>query len=150
MADLGITAARIKRWRAAPATFIEQALVDPETGLPYKLLPAERAFLEHAFKTGDDGRPLYPELLYSCPKKSGKTGFAALFVLTTALLFGGSYAEVTLAANDMDQAQGRVFEAVKRIVESSPFLQALDPKITANKIVFSPRRVRLSPLLSAH
>jgi phage terminase large subunit-like protein len=137
MANPGITAEMVARWRANPAAFIEEALCDPETGMPYKLLPAERAFIEHAFRLGDDGRPLYPELLYSCPKKSGKTGFAALFVLTTALLFGGSYAEVTLAANDLDQAQGRVFEAVKRIVECSPFLQVLDPKITANKITFA-------------
>ena len=35
-----------------------------------------RWFLEHAYQTDDSGRLIYPEQLYSCPKKSGKTGFA--------------------------------------------------------------------------
>jgi phage terminase large subunit-like protein len=137
MADLGITAARIKRWRAAPATFIEAALCDPENGMPYRLLPAERRFIEHAFRLGADGKPLYPELVFAAPKKSGKTGFCALFVLTTVVLFGGNYGEATLAANDLEQSQGRVFEAVRRIVECSPLLQALGPRVTANKITFT-------------
>jgi phage terminase large subunit-like protein len=136
MNNLGITAERIAGWRAHPATFVEQALVDPETGLPYKLLEAEKAFFEHAFRTDAAGKALYAEQVYAAPKKSGKTAFAALHVLTTTLLFGGAYAEATLCANDYDQAQGRVFEAVKRIVEQSPFLQELQPKISANKITF--------------
>jgi hypothetical protein len=73
-------------------------------------LPAERRFLKYAFKTDRSGKLLYPEQLFSCPKKSGKTAFAALHVLTTTLLFGGAYPEATLCANDYDQAQGRVFE----------------------------------------
>jgi hypothetical protein len=92
-------------------------------------------FLEHAFATDASGRLLYPEQVYSCPKKSGKTAFAAMHCLTTALLFGGAYPEVTLAANDYDQAQGRVFEAVKRIVERSPILAA-EAKVTSDKITF--------------
>ena len=76
---------------------------DPETKKPFKLLPAERAFLEHAFKLDDSGRLLYPEQIYSCPKKSGKTTFAAIHALTTLLLFGGAYPEATICANDQEQ-----------------------------------------------
>ncbi len=130
-----LTPASLKRWRATPAAFIEECLCDPETGAPYRLLPAERVFLEHAFRTNGDGRLLYPEQLYSCPKKSGKTAFAALHVLTTTLLFGGAYPEATLCANDLDQAQGRVFEAIKRIIECSPVL-SVEAKIAQNKITF--------------
>jgi phage terminase large subunit-like protein len=126
----------LRRWRRHPVTFVEEVLYDPEIGAPYKLLPSEKHFLAHAFKTGDDGRLLYPEQVYSCPKKSGKTAFAALHVLTTSLLFGGAYPEAILAANDFDQAMGRVFEAVKRIIEASPLLKATNPKITADKITF--------------
>jgi len=100
------------------------------------LLPSERHFLAHAFKTGPDGRLLYPEQLYSCPKKSGKTAFAAIHTLTTSLLFGGCFPEATLCANDFDQSVGRVFEAVRRIIEASPLLRAAKPRITANKISF--------------
>ena len=67
----------LSRWRSNPISFIETVLHDPETKKPFKLLPAERAFLEHAFKLDDNGRLLYPEQIYSCPKKSGKTTFAA-------------------------------------------------------------------------
>jgi len=130
-----LDAATFKRWRARPTLFVEEALHDPETGKPYRLLPAERRFLKHAFKTDRHGKLLYPEQLFAAPKKSGKTAFAALHALTIALLFGGRFPEVICAANDFDQAQGRVFEAIRRIIECSPLLKA-EAKFTADKIIF--------------
>jgi hypothetical protein len=88
----------LQRWRRDPVAFIEQVLIDPETGKPFILLDAERRFLAHAFQLGDDGRLLYPEQVYSGPKKSGKSTFAAIHVLTTTLLFGGPYPEATICA----------------------------------------------------
>jgi hypothetical protein len=125
----------LNRWRRNPASFIAEVMIDPETSAPYRLLPAERAFLRRAFRTDKRGRLLYPEQIYACPKKSGKTTFAALHVLTTTLLFGGSFPEATLAANDYDQAQGRVFEQIRRIVECSPEL-AREARVTNNTISF--------------
>jgi hypothetical protein len=113
----------LTRWRRQPIRFVEEVLCDPETKKPFKLLPAERVFLQHAFKTDKHGRLLYPEQVYSCPKKSGKTTFAAIHALVVTLLFGGGYPEATLCANDEEQARGRVFEMVRRIVESSPLLR---------------------------
>jgi hypothetical protein len=101
----------LTHWRANPIEFIETVLCDPETNKPFVLLPAERAFLEQAFKLDGNGGLLYPEQLYGAPKKSGKTGFAALHVLTTILLFGGAYGEAYALANDQEQAQSRVFQA---------------------------------------
>lgn len=66
------------RWRRDPVGFIETVLHDPETGKPFKLLDAELQFLDQAFRTGADGRLLYPEQVFAAPKKSGKTGFAAI------------------------------------------------------------------------
>ena len=100
---------KLARWRADPAAFIEHVLHNPETGKPFTLLPAERVFLQHAFKRDAAGRLLYPEQVFGAPKKSGKTGFAALHMLTTVLLFGGRFAEGYALANDLDQAQSRVF-----------------------------------------
>jgi len=122
-------------WRADPISFIETVLCDPETGEPFKLLPAEREFLEHAFTFDADGRLLYSELIFGAPKKSGKTGFAALHMLTMILLFGTMFAEGYCAANDLEQAQSRVFQAIKRIVEASALLMR-EAKITADKITF--------------
>jgi phage terminase large subunit-like protein len=73
--------------------------------------------------------------LFAAPKKSGKTAFAALHLLTTTLLYGGAYPEATAAANDLEQAQGRVFTAARRMVECSPLL-AVEAKITADTIAF--------------
>ena len=130
-----LTPKALARWRADPAAFVERHLIDPETGKPFNLLGAEREFLRHALATDRDGRLLYPELVYGAPKKSGKTGFAAIFMLTLLLLYGGRFAEGYAAANDLEQAQGRVFEMVRRIVEASPLLRP-EAKIGADRIVF--------------
>jgi phage terminase large subunit-like protein len=126
---------RFDRWRSDPTQFIQSVLHDPETGKPFTLLPAERDFLAHAFKFDAGGRLLYQELVFAAPKKSGKTGYAGMFVLTMVLLFGGRFAEGYCCANDLEQAQSRVFQAIKRIVEASPLLRR-EAKITADKIVF--------------
>ncbi len=113
----------LDRWQKEPILFIEQILRNPDTGRPFELLEVERAFLAHAFQTDESGRLVYPEQLYACPKKSGKTGFAAMHLLTTALVFGGRFAEGYAVANDLEQAQGRVFLAARRICEASPYLR---------------------------
>jgi hypothetical protein len=93
----------LDRWRRNPVSWIETHLYDPETGKRFKLLPAEREFLRHALATGSDGRLLYPEQIFGAIKKSGKTGFAAILVITILLLYGGRYAEAYCVANDFEQ-----------------------------------------------
>jgi phage terminase large subunit-like protein len=80
-------------------------------------------------------RLVYPEQLYGAPKKSGKTGFAAMHLLTTTLVFGGRFAEGYAIANDLEQAQGRVFLAARRICEASPHLRR-ECSITQSRIEF--------------
>ncbi len=131
-----ISKTTLARWRANPIGFIQQVLIDPETNKPFVLLEAERAFLMYAFVTGPDGRLLYPEQVYACPKKSGKTTFAAIYVIIMVLLYGGAYAEAICAANDYEQSVGRVFAAIRRIIECSPLLRD-EAKIMTDKIVIS-------------
>ncbi len=126
----------VARWQTDPAGFIEAVLVDPETGEPFVLTRAERRFLRHAFKLTRDGRLRYPELVFSGPKKSGKTTFAAMIQIYVVLVLGGRYAEGTCVANDFEQAQGRTFQAIRRIVESSPLLAPPIATITAAKVEF--------------
>jgi phage terminase large subunit-like protein len=125
----------LTRWQRQPLSFITEILRDPETGKPFVLLDAERAFLEHAYQTDDSGRLVYPEQLFGAPKKSGKTGFAAMHLLTTTLVFGGRFAEGYAIANDLEQAQGRVFLAARRICETSPHLRR-ECNITQTRIEF--------------
>jgi phage terminase large subunit-like protein len=126
---------KLDRWRNDHVAFIETVLHDPETGKPFVLLDAEREFLDHAFRTGDDGKLLYPEQVFAAPKKSGKTGFAAIHMLTTVLLFGGRFAEGYALANDLEQATSRVFQAITRIVEASPLLRG-EAVVMRDKITF--------------
>jgi phage terminase large subunit-like protein len=125
--------ALLAKWRSDPLGFIERELHDPVTGKPFVLLPAERDFLSHLFTFTEDGRLRYPEAVYAAPKKSGKTTFAAIVVITLLLLYGGRFAEAIACANDFEQSVGRVFEMVRRIVEASPLLAA-DAKITGSEI----------------
>jgi phage terminase large subunit-like protein len=106
-----------------PIAWINSVLRNPETGRPFELLPAEIAFLQHAFRLDEDGRAVYPELVYSAPKKSGKTAFAAIVTLVVTLLYGGHDPEAICAANDLEQASSRVFSAIKKIVRASPALR---------------------------
>jgi len=135
-----------KRWREDPAAFIEEALVNPETLEPFELTEAERQFLHYAGKTGPDGRLLYPEQVFSGPKKSGKTTLAAMRALYDAVITGGRYAEVNIYANDQEQAVSRVFQAAKRIIEASPLLMQEGPILLATKITFP----RTGAVIEAH
>jgi hypothetical protein len=137
----------LDRWRAEPLDFITEVLRNPETGRPFALLPAQRRFFAHAWQFSPEGRFLHPEQVFGCPKKSGKTATAAMHVLVTTLVYGGPYAEAYAVANDLEQAQGRVFEAIRRIVEASPFLRQ-EAEITAKSIRFPATGASITALAS--
>lgn len=125
---------RLARFVGDPVGFFE-ALVNPETGEPFVVYEAEARFLEAAFIPTETGALPYPELVYSAPKKSGKTTLAAVSVLYTLRVLGGRFAEGYCVANDFDQAQGRVFQQCIRILEASPLLRGT-AKVTADTITF--------------
>jgi hypothetical protein len=74
-------AAAPARWKADPVAFVDEVLVDPETDSPFALYEAQRRFLREALRLTREGRLPYPELLFACPKKSGKTGLAAMVMI---------------------------------------------------------------------
>jgi phage terminase large subunit-like protein len=123
------------RWRADPAAFIVEVLRDPETGESFELTESERRFLAYAFQLDEQGRLRFPELVYAAPKKSGKSTFAAMIVLYLTVARGGRHAEAYCCANDYEQAQGRTFEAVRKIVELCPWLKS-QARITQTQIRF--------------
>ena len=125
----------IRRWKEDPVVFINQVLRNPETGQPYVFYPAEEEFVREAVKLDKDGRLLYPEVLFSGPKKIGKTTLAAIMTNYVIVVLGGRYAEGYCIANDFEQSQGRVFQQVKRIIEASPDLNR-SARILSSKIEF--------------
>jgi phage terminase large subunit-like protein len=130
-----IAPAKLDRWRADPVRFVAEALHDPETGLPFQTFSQQDQFLRAALTLTEDGRLPYPELVFSAPKKSGKTALAAIAMLYVVIVLGGRFAEGYAVANDLDQAVGRVFAACCRMVECSPIF-AGEATITARRITF--------------
>ena len=137
----------LDRWRADPTAFIRDVLRDPETGRPFELFDAQRQFLGPAFTRKDDGRLLYPEQVFGAIKKTGKSMTAAMHMLTMTLVHGGRFAEGYAVANDLEQAQGRVFQAVRRIVKSSPDLKR-EAVVTQNRISFPETGATITALAS--
>jgi Tfp pilus assembly major pilin PilA len=130
-----LTAADIARRKAQPIAFISEVLRDPETGRPFTLYQAQIEFIRRACTPQADGSLPFAELLYSCPKNSGKTATAAMIVIYVIVVLSGPYAEGYCVANDFEQAASRVFQACTPIIEASPLLRN-GVKITANKVEF--------------
>jgi phage terminase large subunit-like protein len=87
-------------------------------GRPIDLLPHQEALLRLFTSPGPDGkRP--KNLIYSTVKKSGKTAIAALLARYAAET-GPPLGEIYCAANDLDQAANRVFQAVRQSIEADP------------------------------
>jgi phage terminase large subunit-like protein len=135
------------RWHHDPVAFILEVLRDPETGKPFELYPEEITFIRWAFTVLANGSLPFAEILFSAPKKSGKTALAAMLVLYVIIVLGGNYAEAYIIANDFEQAASRVFEAISRIIKASPLLRH-SAKITANKIEFTSTGAAITALAS--
>ena len=130
-----IMKAKLKEWKADAVTFVNDVLVDPETGKPFELFPIQERFLRELFSLTPAGRLKYPEAVYGCPKKSGKSTTAAMAMLYAVVVLGGRFAEGIILANDEAQATDRIFTAIARIVEASPMLRD-SAKIVAGRIEF--------------
>ena len=123
------------KWRRDPVSFICEVLVNPETGKPFELYPAEEVFLREALRLTAEGELPYPELLFGAPMKSGKTALAAMIMIYVIVVLGGPWAEGYSVANDLEQSQTRVFQAICRIVGASPLLRR-SATITNTRVTF--------------
>src|ERR1700730_15024283 len=108
----------LSKWRRDPVAFITEVLRDPETGRPFELYPAQERFLRAGFTPGRDGRLPFTELVYSCPQKAGKAASGAMAVLCRDRMPGRPLRRGYCVANDFEQAQGRVFQQIARIIEA--------------------------------
>ena len=87
-------------------------------GQTIDLLPHQEALLRLFTSPGTDGRRPR-NLIYSTVKKSGKTAIAALFTRFFAET-GPPFSEIYCAANDLEQATNRVFQAARQSIELDP------------------------------
>lgn len=101
--------------------------------------PHHIAILNHLFPAGE-GRLPYSEILWSEPKKSGKTQLAAGIQIYCAL-FMEVPGEQYVLANDLEGASDRTFQAIKRSLEHASNVPGSgithkDWRVVGTKIVF--------------
>ena len=126
-------------WRRDPVAFITEVLVNPETGKPFELYPAEVEFIRRAFTLNPDGRLPFLEALFVRQRRAARPRSRPCVAIYVAVVIGGLFAEVYCLSNDYDQSVGRVFQAAARIIQASPLL-AGSAKITADRILFTSDR----------
>lgn len=116
-------ASRLDAYRRNPVVFIEDLIHQNERGEPFQLLPHQRDVLKAMFPLRPDGQFVYRTVIWSQPKKSGKTILNAL-VSTWWAYTQESPNEILIVANDLEQAQCRVFSDIVGLVRNNPPLFA--------------------------
>ena len=107
---------RLARYPRDPLAFIDDLVKRNELGQPFYLLEHQREIVRLAFAFDRDGRLVYDTFIYSCPKKSGKTTINAAILLWWAFTQEAPN-EILIIANDLEQAQGRVFKALAGLIQ---------------------------------
>jgi phage terminase large subunit-like protein len=126
---------RLAEYPTDPVAFIDDCLPLNELGRPWRLMPHQRALLQAAFHLDAHGRLPWDTVLYSCPKKSGKTTLNAAVTCWWAFTQEAPN-ELLIIANDFEQAQGRVFKALVGLIQHNPTL-ARSAVISAKQIILS-------------
>ena len=124
----------VERLRLDPALFADTFLRNNEKGKSWRLSRHQRRVLARAFRRGRRGELRFRLVLWSEPKKSGKTFLAAMLLLWWA--FTNSHTEIIVAANDLDQSVSRVFETAVALVKHNPALARL-VTVRAEKLLFT-------------
>jgi phage terminase large subunit-like protein len=125
---------RADRYRQDPAAFIDAFIKRNEKGTSWSLSVHQRLAVALAFRFGPTGRLLLRLLLWSEPKKSGKTFLAACLGLWWA--FTRPHAEIIVAANDLEQSVSRVFATMVKLCEHNAELRR-SVRVKATEIVVS-------------
>lgn len=111
------------RYQRDPCRFIDECIPVNERGRPFSLTPTEREVLGAAFLFNKAGRLPWDTFLYSAPKKSGKTTLNACLTLWW-LFTQDAPNELLVLANDLEQAESRVFATMRKLVKRNAALAA--------------------------
>lgn len=90
-----------------------------ETQQPIILEPHQKRILRHCFTADESGKFPYTTVVYSAPKKSGKTTVGALVGIYIAES-QEPFNEIICVANDYEQAASRIFGQMKKSLEMCP------------------------------
>lgn len=110
----------------------ERSIILP-TGEPISFEDHQKRILKHVFTFDEDGKLPYSIIVYSCPKKSGKTAVNALVMTYWAYNIEPPN-EIITAANKRDQAIARGYKETRGYIERNPALLNEADKITDREI----------------
>ncbi len=112
--------AAVRRVQNSLTAFTRHFIKVNELGQPLELTPFQERVLDIAFRLGPDGRFENQTILWSQPKKSGKTAINSLGVVWWAFTQEAPN-EILVVANDLEQAQGRVFSDAVELIRRNNF-----------------------------
>ncbi len=122
-------------YRRDVVAFIDDLIKVNERGKPFRLFDHQRKILRLGFAFDRDGHLPWKTIIYSCPKKSGKTTINAAVTLWWAFTQDPPN-QILVLANDRDQAEARVFKAIAGLLKHNPELMK-SAKIQKGKILLS-------------
>jgi len=93
-----------------------------ETKAPIILAEHQKAMLRHCFTADESGKFPYETVIFSAPKKSGKTTIAALVAMWFGL-FVEPPNELFILANSLEQSVGRSFKDLTASIRHNPVLR---------------------------
>jgi phage terminase large subunit-like protein len=102
--------------------FIDEFIKQDGNGQAFHLEDHQRKILGEAFRYDENERFVYKAIIYSAPKKSGKTAINSLVCLWWGFCIEAPN-EIIIAANDLDQSISRVYEAGKGFILKNPELE---------------------------
>lgn len=103
---------------ADPVGWITANFYIPETHGPMPLYPSQVEPLWEALRRDDDGLFVYSTVVWSAVKKSAKSSIAAAVGLWFA--WRKPYSRIKVIANDLKQAESRVYYYMRRAIELHP------------------------------
>ncbi len=99
--------------------YLEEHYFIEDTEAPIVLMPHQKAVLRYALTRNKDGRLPFTTIIWSNPKKSGKTAIAGGITQWAAETWG-RFGEILCVGNDAEQARERGFKAMKHSIELTP------------------------------
>lgn len=113
--------ARVEKITEKPSEWIERYFYvpdprDPITGEflspgPIRLSEHQKRIIDEALSRGGDGKLKYSLVIYSAPKKSGKSALASAVAMYMA--YSRPYSQVYCLANDKEQSSDRIYVPIK-------------------------------------
>lgn len=117
----------------APFTKWAEKFIILPTKKRVRFEPHQRALFDHALAFDSNGILPYSTIVYSCPKKSGKTAINAMLQTYWGYEVEPPN-EIITAANKREQAISRAFKEARGFIERNPALYAKHHSITKEQI----------------